>query len=64
MPYLKSSPYIMTVDSLHSMGYPGKFQPTKKLHPFKKILFGVVHECRIVNRDRKFTDNGREDNFL
>lgn len=25
MPYLKSSPYIMTVDTLHSMGYPGKF---------------------------------------
>ncbi|XP_037026706.1 homeobox protein OTX2-B-like isoform X2 [Bradysia coprophila] len=23
MPYLKSSPYIMTVDTLHSMGYPG-----------------------------------------
>lgn len=27
MPYhLKSSPYLMTVDTLHSMGYPGKIQ--------------------------------------
>ncbi|XP_037920803.1 homeobox protein OTX2-A-like [Hermetia illucens] len=30
MPYLKTAPYIMTVDSLHSMGYPTAGNPRKQ----------------------------------
>lgn len=35
--YLKTAPYIMTVDSLHSMGYP----TPGKYHSFLRTCFGL-----------------------
>lgn len=40
MPYLKPAPYLMTVDSLHSMGYPTTSMCSKynKTHPFRPFI--------------------------
>lgn len=37
MPYLKSSPYIMTVDTLHSMGYPGMYSAMFSYHNVERF---------------------------
>lgn len=46
MPYLKSSPYLMSVDTLHSMGYPGEARTHAHAVDFAVHLMGHTHACR------------------